>query len=343
MDTGLSEGFSNISIKKERVISENSSTPLEEETEFQSESTNIKPPLDWNTSVKMEDHQSITPAMQSSPSENPAHLSSPQSNQVLEETFEVSEISQPPLQDQPQQLQSLTNQGQPEEAPDLRLDFSSPPPQALHPPSTTLQPFNTSQAQHSQSLTNQPPSHQPFPQPSSSSSTLPQSSLQQPPPLKDPSTLNLSPSLSISHYALLNGEIFKGTLFNNNPFGYGKKVYASGASYEGNWMMGLKHGHGVKLYSNGDRYEGNWYFGFPHGYGLKLFADGEFYLGDWVNGVRQGFGKHKYKNCSVFIGNWEGDLKHGKGHVFLKKKKYRVVYVKDSLKEMTDETTKTGN
>ena len=49
--------------------------------------------------------------------------------------------------------------------------------------------------------------------------------------------------------------------------------YASGASFDGEWVDGERSGHGVMRYANGAQYEGQWHRDVKHGYGrLELKA-----------------------------------------------------------------------
>ena len=47
---------------------------------------------------------------------------------------------------------------------------------------------------------------------------------------------------------------------------------------------------GKRTWANGEVYEGEWRAGQRHGRGMCYYADGECYVGEWVEGVRQGTG-----------------------------------------------------
>ena len=46
-----------------------------------------------------------------------------------------------------------------------------------------------------------------------------------------------------------------GQFKDNKIHGKGKKDYANGDKYTGDWIDDIKTGHGVYIYANGDRYE----------------------------------------------------------------------------------------
>ena len=58
---------------------------------------------------------------------------------------------------------------------------------------------------------------------------------------------------------LKNGDLYKGTLLDENITGKGKIVYgrsSGGGYYEGQWSYNKKEGQGVSVNANDDKYEG---------------------------------------------------------------------------------------
>merc|ERR1712038_2179112 len=89
------------------------------------------------------------------------------------------------------------------------------------------------------------------------------------------------------------------------PHGKGKKVYASGAIYEGEWEHGLRHGTGTLYTSNGNRYEGDWKKDEMHGKGILTYVFGDYHEGGFEHNHRSGKGRYVYTNGCAYYGSWE--------------------------------------
>ena len=62
----------------------------------------------------------------------------------------------------------------------------------------------------------------------------------------------------------------------------------NGATYEGQWLNGMRDGYGTQLWPDGSRYEGCWAFDKANGHGKLMHADGDIYEGQWVNDKAEG-------------------------------------------------------
>jgi len=113
-----------------------------------------------------------------------------------------------------------------------------------------------------------------------------------------------------------NGDIYKGEWYNGRPEGRGKKIFADGRVYEGDFWI-LFEGKGKMTYPNGRVEEGEWKDGkFVGGSssgsggggftGRKkvTFDNGDVYEGDFVDGKFHGKGKMTSSDGNVFEGNF---------------------------------------
>ena len=67
-----------------------------------------------------------------------------------------------------------------------------------------------------------------------------------------------------------------------------KTEYSDGASYEGDWVHGLKEGQGKLTLPSGYSYQGGWQEDFYHGKGTEKLTDGEIIEANFVMGVKEG-------------------------------------------------------
>lgn len=87
----------------------------------------------------------------------------------------------------------------------------------------------------------------------------------------------------------------------------------SGATYEGQWLGGLRHGRGMMYFKDGSTYEGTWYIGFAHGYGKYTQVKGESYEGEWANNMYHGKGISTHVNFFVYNGMFRKGIMEGTG------------------------------
>lgn len=96
--------------------------------------------------------------------------------------------------------------------------------------------------------------------------------------------------------------------------GWGRFVFQSGDTYEGEWFDNMKHGYGDAFYCSGSRYRGDWAHDCKHGKGIFVFGhDGSSYTGDWVDDVKTGYGVAVFRTGNRYAGQWVSDNMHGKG------------------------------
>ncbi|KAK4264642.1 hypothetical protein QN277_025793 [Acacia crassicarpa] len=113
--------------------------------------------------------------------------------------------------------------------------------------------------------------------------------------------------------AVLNGDLYSGTLLRNVPHGSGKYLWADGCMYEGEWKRGKACGRGKFSWPSGATYEGEFKSGRIDGYGTFIGTEGEMYRGTWVADRKHGFGEKCYVNGDVYEGSWRNNLQDGEG------------------------------
>lgn len=111
------------------------------------------------------------------------------------------------------------------------------------------------------------------------------------------------------------------------PHGVGRCLYSSGASYEGQWEMGLRHGDGVDFGWPGQAEESSptepaskWVGPMVHGertgFGQLTLQDGRTYVGECVCGRMEGAGRlMREDRVSYHVGTFRGGVPHGRGCV----------------------------
>ena len=132
----------------------------------------------------------------------------------------------------------------------------------------------------------------------------------------------------MSYFEKTSTVVYSGAWRDGLREGYGKMLYASGNSYEGEWLMDKKHGKGAMKWRKGeDVYIGDWESDNQHGFGEFIWGDeggatgsssssrqtNNIYRGQWKNGLREGRGSFFYGDGSQYNGSWEANLKHGLG------------------------------
>jgi len=110
-----------------------------------------------------------------------------------------------------------------------------------------------------------------------------------------------------------DGTVYKGEFRFGHPHGKGVITYADGGSYEGEFEKGYPHGHGVCIYNDGSRYEGDWYAGFKDGEGIYKFPSGHEYVGEFANDNIDGKGAILFTTGEAYNGDWKDGLADGSG------------------------------
>ncbi|MEO1435056.1 MAG: caspase family protein, partial [Bacteroidota bacterium] len=102
-------------------------------------------------------------------------------------------------------------------------------------------------------------------------------------------------------YVFSSGTRHEGLFKDGQPFGFGKRYYADGKRYEGQWKIFPK-GEGTMFYPDGTRKKGIWEK-------LELIKDFDCKKGDCQNGT----GKYTYFNGDTYEGEFANGKRHGKG------------------------------
>jgi len=93
----------------------------------------------------------------------------------------------------------------------------------------------------------------------------------------------------------------------------GPYKYQNGATYQGQYKLGLRHGWGTIVWEDGSCYEGFWENDMSNGDGRLIHVGGDVYIGDWVDDMAHGQGSYYHVDKTVYIGQWERDKQSGKG------------------------------
>ena len=100
-------------------------------------------------------------------------------------------------------------------------------------------------------------------------------------------------------------ERYEGEFKNDLYCGKGKILFASGASYEGDFYENMFHGYGTYVQpNNAGKYVGEWEQGKWHGVGTYMDADGvewkgDFFMGKYESPVDVDFGEIKRKEIQL--------------------------------------------
>lgn len=94
--------------------------------------------------------------------------------------------------------------------------------------------------------------------------------------------------------------------------------YASGAKYEGQWLIGdtKRQGYGKFTYADGNVQEGMWYNDHEHGVAQYTWKSGQKFVGEFYKGAMNGCGTWYYKNGDKYVGELKNDKMHGHGLYF---------------------------
>lgn len=148
--------------------------------------------------------------------------------------------------------------------------------------------------------------------------------------------------------AFVDGGTYRGLIDTNTRAadGKGKRTFADGSEYEGDWKQGVMEGIGTMKFGMScpslDLYTGEWrsnkfhgtgrllyqYFHAPNvpaeysgefkfgkmdGKGRRTAPRGESYEGNWKEDKRHGPGIQKWSNGHCYEGTWRDDKRHGNG------------------------------
>lgn len=94
--------------------------------------------------------------------------------------------------------------------------------------------------------------------------------------------------------------------------GHGKAAYATGDTYDGEFLDGKRNGKGIYTWANGAKFDGD-YNQNSRSYGKLTYPDGSFYVGHYKDNKNNGFGTRKYANGDVYTGHWINGKKHNEG------------------------------
>lgn len=96
--------------------------------------------------------------------------------------------------------------------------------------------------------------------------------------------------------------------------GMGKQCWPDGTVYVGEWKRGRSGGSGEIRHHNGDTYTGEWVNGRAHGSGVfRHQGSHAIYEGEFVMDMREGFGVELWVDGSWYAGEFRKGGKHGSG------------------------------
>ncbi len=110
-------------------------------------------------------------------------------------------------------------------------------------------------------------------------------------------------------------DIYEGVMKGSKQHGHNAGTYKrwDGASYRGDWEMGIRHGIGTFTWPDGSTYRGYWENDERHGFGDLVLSSGAKFSGFWARGKRNGSGIMKWPDGSFYDGEWKRDKRHGNG------------------------------
>jgi len=128
-------------------------------------------------------------------------------------------------------------------------------------------------------------------------------------------SLELLPSTDrIGPFVFASGATYNGEWRGNTRHGSGRQDWLEGASYEGCWAEDKPHGRGRFTHENGDIYIGEWKAGAAHGCGVHYQnSQKTIYHGDWFMDSKDGFGVETWKNGTKYLGEFRRGEKQGHG------------------------------
>ena len=112
---------------------------------------------------------------------------------------------------------------------------------------------------------------------------------------------------------IANVGFYKGQFVDDKPHGLGVMRYSYGATYDGDWRIGVRNGLGVMRFSGGDTYEGEWRDDKMNGRGIRRYLTGRTYEGEWRDDKLNGFGLMRWSDGRSYNGEWKDGKKDGHG------------------------------
>ena len=95
--------------------------------------------------------------------------------------------------------------------------------------------------------------------------------------------------------------------------GEGRRVFAEGDAYDGQFEGSRRHGGGTLRSFNGDEYSGEWLRDLRHGQGTLRMANGDVLEGSWERDLPSGVARLSCADGSVYEGQWALARPHGEG------------------------------
>lgn len=90
--------------------------------------------------------------------------------------------------------------------------------------------------------------------------------------------------------------------------------FRSGATYDGEWLGGIRDGVGKQCWPDGTVYVGEWKRGRAGGRGEIRHYDGDIYTGEWINGRAHGSGVFRHQGShAIYEGEFRCDMREGMG------------------------------
>ena len=126
---------------------------------------------------------------------------------------------------------------------------------------------------------------------------------------KESRTIHKQANYAKVSFKILFHSLIKGTWKNNKLEGIGKRIFANGDVYEGNFSRHEADGQGVLTKKDGTLCTGSWKHSKLNGEGVIKFLSGDSYQGNFLDNKKSEFGKYVYSNSGIVIqGQWENDL-----------------------------------
>mmetsp|Transcript_88402 Transcript_88402/g.138394 ORF Transcript_88402/g.138394 Transcript_88402/m.138394 type:complete len:404 (+) Transcript_88402:32-1243(+) len=90
--------------------------------------------------------------------------------------------------------------------------------------------------------------------------------------------------------------------------------FRTGATYDGEWLGGMRDGIGKQCWPDGTVYVGEWRRGRAGGSGEMRHSDGDVYTGQFVNGRAHGSGVFRHQGShAIYEGEFQNDMREGLG------------------------------